>query len=189
MEMANSMRVEPGLREGFWEYACDATTYLKNREPLSAKYHRIIGCPADAHIPDEKRKKSAPKAWKGTLVGQRNDTTTTYKIWNALTETLHEARFVIFYEIHSRKTYREIAEANKEEFEEILKLEGCKKGGARNEFADESSDDEDDPQPQTRSSEDRIIVDENKDREREGRADHQTERGDEAQGKDAASDQ
>ena len=153
MEMANAIRIEAGLGEEYWELAAAAATYLLNRGPTkrlktmtpweawygdrpSAKRYKVWGCPAYVHIPKEKRKKLAKKAWKGVFVGYSDRNPGIYKIWNTTEKKVVEAKFVIFDELHSRKTYAQLSEENKDEFMRWKMEEGLQEN--------DSSDDEDD---------------------------------------------
>jgi hypothetical protein len=152
IEKANAIRIEAGLSEEFWEWSCETATYLHNRGPVdfldkktpweawyhkrpSIKHYRVWGCPAYVHVPDEKRKKLQNKAWKGIFIGY-TDTTAVYRIYDPNTRNVHECKFVIFDELHSRKTYRQIARSHRARFKKLVEHEGL-------ELVDLSDDGED----------------------------------------------
>ncbi|KAI0991681.1 hypothetical protein K3495_g16506, partial [Podosphaera aphanis] len=92
----------------------------------SAKRYKIWGCPAYVHIPKERRKKLDRKAWKGIFIGYSPRNPGIYRIWNPSSYKVHEAKFVIFDELHSKVPYDVILAQQKEELEELCKNEGFK---------------------------------------------------------------
>jgi transposase InsO family protein len=146
LERANAMRIEAGLGPEYWEFACETAVYLRNRGPIKNKlktpwedwhnekpsiaHYKVFGCPAWVHIPKIKRDKIKTKAWKGIFIGYREDTVTTYKIWDPVKQLVYEARFVLFDERHTEKSF------------EQLEVEQEENGGA--ESYDGSSDDDED---------------------------------------------
>jgi hypothetical protein len=152
IEKANAIRIEAGLSEEFWEWSCETATYLHNRGPVdfldrktpweawyskrpSIKHYRVWGCPAYVHVPEEKRKKLQNKAWKGIFIGY-TDTTAVYRIYDPTTKNVHECKFIIFDELHSRKSYRQIARSHRAPFKKLIEHEGL-------ELVDLSDDGED----------------------------------------------
>ena len=76
-------------------------------------------CPAYVHIPHEKRKKLYKKAWKGIFVGYADRHAGIYKIWDPENRVIKEARFVIFDELHTRKSYSELPKRAHKEFRSL----------------------------------------------------------------------
>ncbi|KAI0995353.1 hypothetical protein K3495_g12829 [Podosphaera aphanis] len=143
LEGADALRIEAGLAKEFLEFAADAYNYLRNHSPIktlqsktpweewfgkkpSAKRYKIWGCPAYVHIPKESRKKLDRKAWKGIFIGYSPRNLGIYRIWNPSSCKVHEAKFVIFDELHSKVPYDVILAQHKEELEEPCKNEGFK---------------------------------------------------------------
>jgi hypothetical protein len=90
-----------------------------NEKPSVAHY-KVFGCPAWVHVPKVKKDKLKTKAWKGIFIGYREDTVTTYKIWDLVKKVAHEARFVIFDEGHTGKSFEQLeAEYDENEGAEI----------------------------------------------------------------------
>lgn len=161
MEISNAIRIHAGLPPAYWEFATACATYLHNRGPVqgrditpweawyqerpSVKRYRVFGAPAYVHIPDVKRKKLDMKAWKGIFIGYSERNPGIYLIYNTSTCKVHEAKFVIFDELFSRRTYSELAHDQHLDFKALVERNGYETTwkGPESENSD-SSDSEDD---------------------------------------------
>src|ERR1700733_1595984 len=90
----------------------------------SIRHYRIWGCPAYVHIPKEKRKKLQNKAWKGVFVRYREDNTHIYRIYDPSTRKVYDCKFIIFDELHSRKSYRQITRIHRARFKKLVEHAG-----------------------------------------------------------------
>ena len=114
MEMARSMMYHANIPQKLWAEAVSTAVYLRNRCPTSSfpgatpyerwfgekpdvDHLRIFGCSVYVHVPDEKRQKLDPKAFKGVFVGYPSGTKG-YKIFEPKSEKMFRSRDVSFLE-------------------------------------------------------------------------------------------
>ena len=114
LKKANALRFEAGLGAEYWDEACRAAIYLRNRGPVSKRmmspheawtenkpivtHYYIWGCPAYVYIPKEKRTKLNHWSWKEIFVGYHSDFMRIYRIWDLVDKLIKLATSVIFDE-------------------------------------------------------------------------------------------
>ena len=153
MENVRSMLYHSNLPLYLWAEAVATVVYLRNMSPTSSfkgetpyerwygvkpnvDHLRIFGCNVYVHIPDEKRRKLDPKAFKGIFVGYP-DGCKGYKIFVPETRRMYRSRDVKFLERSFRVESNKVGEQSGKQDEYNCKIPELNKIGDQSGKQDE----------------------------------------------------